>query len=162
MLTIYVLVVAGAAVFVLSIIAAPWFANRGFPTAAYAIYTGFHSACHQLPERSFWLFGAPLAVCARCFGLYLGGFAGLLAIPLLRGLDRPSPPRRWLVVAAIPTAVDFTLGWSGLWDNTAVSRGTTGFVLGAVAAFYVMPGLLEAAMMLWSRATSKEIPDARA
>ncbi len=28
--------------------------------------------CHQRPERTFWIFGYPMALCARCFGTYLG------------------------------------------------------------------------------------------
>jgi len=32
--------------------------------------------CHQLPSRSFWLFGRPLGVCIRCSGLYLGILVG--------------------------------------------------------------------------------------
>ena len=35
--------------------------------------------CHQLPERSFFLDGRQLPVCARCTGLYLSGAAGLVA-----------------------------------------------------------------------------------
>lgn len=44
--------------------------------------------CHQLPERSFFLDGRQLPVCARCTGLYLSGAAGLaawLVVKLLRG-----------------------------------------------------------------------------
>jgi hypothetical protein len=40
-------------------------------------------------------------------------------------------------------ALDFTLGFLGLWDNTHFSRFSTGALLGAVAVFYVMPGLVE-------------------
>ena len=38
-------------------------------------------SCHQQPDRSFWLFGYPVALCCRCYGFYLGvtltGFAAL-------------------------------------------------------------------------------------
>ena len=34
--------------------------------------------CHQRPERSFFLDGHQLPVCARCTGLYLSGAIGLL------------------------------------------------------------------------------------
>ncbi len=29
-------------------------------------------ACHQQPDRSFWFFGYPLALCCRCYGFYTG------------------------------------------------------------------------------------------
>ncbi len=35
--------------------------------------------CHQLPDRSFHPGGVQMPVCARCFGLYLGGGVGVLA-----------------------------------------------------------------------------------
>lgn len=31
----------------------------------------FVGSCHQNPLRSFYLFGYPFALCARCFGVYL-------------------------------------------------------------------------------------------
>lgn len=30
------------------------------------------NACHQNPERSFWLLGYPVSLCARCLGVYIG------------------------------------------------------------------------------------------
>ena len=35
--------------------------------------------CHQRPDRSFHPGGVQMPVCARCFGLYLGGGLGVLA-----------------------------------------------------------------------------------
>lgn len=29
-------------------------------------------SCHQQPDRSFWLLGYPIALCARCYGFYFG------------------------------------------------------------------------------------------
>jgi uncharacterized membrane protein len=144
-------VFVGAAVFAFAVVAAPWLATHGHPIAAYAIYAGFKPACHQLPERSFYLFGAPLAVCARCTGIYAGAVLGVAAFPLLRGLGRSAPRRRWLLLAAIPVALDFSLGWLGLIHNTALSRGLTGALFGAATAFYLMPGLVEAAVELAAR-----------
>src|SRR5687768_17707700 len=39
---------------------------------ANSIYGGFAVVCHQLPERSYFIFGHKLAVCSRCTGLYAG------------------------------------------------------------------------------------------
>jgi hypothetical protein len=51
------------------------------------------------------------------------------------------------MLAAVPTTIDFALGFSGLWENTHWSRFSTGLLLGAAAAFYVIPGLVD----LWWR-----------
>ena len=32
----------------------------------------FSYSCHQNPERSFWIMGYPVSLCARCLGVYLG------------------------------------------------------------------------------------------
>jgi uncharacterized membrane protein len=130
-----------ALAFVGVIVAAPLLRARGSLLLSQAIYQGFHTACHQMPERSFHLEGFPLAVCARCFGLYAGGLAGLLIYPLARGLKRMDAPHRtWLFLAALPTSVDFALGLFGVWENTHWSRFLTAFLLGACSAFYILPG----------------------
>jgi len=51
------------------------------------------------------------------------------------------PARKWLVLAAIPLLVDFSLTFFGLWENTHASRFLTGLLLGSVSVFYVMPGI---------------------
>ena len=119
---------------------APWAGAHGHEALAAAVYKGFSAACHQMPERSFHLWGLPLAVCARCAGLYVGAAAGVLLYPLARDLSRrDAPARGWLLWAALPTSVDFALGLFGIWENTHLSRFLTALVLGGAAAFYVVP-----------------------
>jgi uncharacterized membrane protein len=128
------------------VLLAPLLRAEGWPLLSLAVYKGFAGACHQMPERSFHLRGFPLAVCARCLGLYAGCLAGVVAYPLARGLARTEVPRRaWLLLAAVPTSIDFLLGVTGLWENTHWSRFLTALVLGAAAAFYVVPGVVELA-----------------
>lgn len=35
-------------------------------------------SCHQQPDRSFWILGYPVALCARCLGFYTGVFSSTL------------------------------------------------------------------------------------
>jgi uncharacterized membrane protein len=126
------------------IVLAPWARANGHPFLGAVVYNGFSATCHQIPERSFHFEGFPLAVCARCFGLYAGGAAGVLFYPLARGLARrDAPGRAWLLAAAVPTTVDFALGFFGVWENTHLSRFLTAVVLGATVAFYVVPAALD-------------------
>ncbi len=91
-------------------------------------------------------------MCARCFGLYAGFAAGVMLYPLVRSLGkRDTPARAWLIIAAVPTTVDFALGFFGLWENTHLSRSVTGALLGAVAALYVVPGLVDVSQTDWRR-----------
>ena len=39
---------------------------------AFVMYAASSLICHQRPERSFYLLGAQLPVCARCMGIYAG------------------------------------------------------------------------------------------
>jgi uncharacterized membrane protein len=69
----------------------------------------------------------------------------MLLYPFLRDLREERFPPRWILIgAALPTAIDFTGGVLGLFANTFLSRALTGVLFGAVAAFYVTPGLVSA------------------
>ena len=144
-LAVWGAVLVGAAGLVGLILLAPLLQARGAVVAAQAIYHGFSAACHQESARSFHIEGFPLAVCARCTGLYVGALAGVAAYPLLaRTLARREMPWRiWLIMAAVPTTVDFALGFFGVWDNTHLSRFLTASLLGVVSAFYIVPGLVD-------------------
>ncbi len=128
------------------IVGAPLAAASNHQQFAVAIYHSFKTLCHQLPERSFFIAGHQFAVCARCTGLY-GGFALVLILfPLIRSLHSNAVPQaKWLFLAAAPLAIDFSLTFFGIWENTHTSRLLTGMLLGGVTVFYVMPGILELA-----------------
>lgn len=116
--------------------------QREFPASL--IYRSFSYVCHQIPARSFQFAGHQLPVCARCLGLYAGFFVGALIYPIVSSLSTKTPAmpaRRWLLLALVPTVVDFGLDFLGWWENTHASRVSTGLLLGAALSFYVLPGL---------------------
>ena len=83
-------------------------AEQGGLFGASWLRLAFRPACHQITERCLDLGAGPLPICARCAGIYAGGFAGLL-ITLIGG-RRFQPRFRWLIVAAIPSVIDFISG----------------------------------------------------
>ena len=126
------------------IIGAPLAQANGHPAFASSIYKAFSFVCHQIPERSFHLAGHQFGVCSRCTGLYAGFAAAALVYPLARSLQRTDTPSRiWLVLATLPLAIDFGLGYFSIWPNTHLSRFLTGALLSAVAVIYIMPGLID-------------------
>ncbi|MDT5156313.1 MAG: hypothetical protein QOC99_2627 [Acidobacteriota bacterium] len=140
----------GAAGMVGLIVLAPLLRAGGAPGAAALIYDGFRVACHQMNARSFHVEGFQLAVCARCFGLYVGALVGVAAYPLARPIARRDfPERAWLLAAAVPTSIDFALGFFGVWENTHMSRFLTASLLGVVAAFYIVPGVVDLSLTPW-------------
>ena len=138
---------ACAAALMALVVGAPLLKAWGLGAAASAAYGALALACHQMDERSFHLAGFKLAVCARCFGIYAGALAGALLYPFVRPLARRDlPPRGWLLAAAVPTSIDFALGFFGLWENTHASRFLTASLLGVVLAFYFVPGAVDMAL----------------
>jgi uncharacterized membrane protein len=145
------LIVAAASLVVMSlIIGAPLAVKAGHPFWGLTIYRAFSYVCHQIPERSFFIAENQFAVCARCTGLYAGFTLATVVYPLVRSLRQiEAPARKWLFLAAAPLAIDFTVGFLGIWNNTHLSRFGTGALLGAVAVFYVMPGLMDLSLREW-------------
>jgi uncharacterized membrane protein len=100
--------------------------------------------CHQRPDRSFFVDGHQLPVCARCTGLYLSAALGLIAWLGLKTARRWQPvaidPRRaarLIVIAAVPTAVSVATGTLGVWDGSNVTRALLAIPLGAGAGAIV-------------------------
>ena len=131
-------VLAIASIVVVLILCAPLLAVNGHPALATAIYAAFAPLCHQRPDRSLFLEGLPMAVCTRCFGIYLGFFFGMLALILLPSLKPAGVSFRWLLLSMMPMIIDGLGGWVGLYTNTDFSRWITGLIAGAgVAAFII-------------------------
>ena len=103
------------------------------------IYLVGSRICHQLPDRSFHLFGGQLAVCARCAGIYAGAAVGA-------GVGRWVWPqaavglgaRGILVAGAMPTAVTWVSEWAGAWASSNVDRAAAALPLGIAVGLVVM------------------------
>jgi uncharacterized membrane protein len=158
-LAVWATVAAVALAIVGLIVAAPLLVARGYVALAGAIYNVFGYVCHQLPERSLHLEGHGLAVCSRCTGLYAGFALSVLLYPLARSLKRVDTPRLvWLLLALVPFGLDWSLGYFELWANTHLSRFLTGALLSSVAAFYIVPGLIDLGQSIRRRSLARMQP----
>ncbi len=140
---LYAATLAGTCLWLAAIVAAPYLRSRGSGWAPY-IYACFSAICHQRPERSLLAFGYPLAVCARCSGIYLGALVGLLAYPFRRGFDvlrLPKPATLALVTA--PIVFDAAGNILGLWNSGQAVRLATGLAWGSILPFYFLTGVGE-------------------
>jgi len=128
--------------------------------SALTVYAIGSIVCHQLPDRSFYLLGRQLPVCARCTGIYVGAaVVALIAAVVARLKPRPSTllgstlsvaqararlsARLKLRTALAPLAVAPTLVTLGYeWTaGTAPAnwiRAAAGFTLGAVVSALVL------------------------
>ncbi len=136
-------------IWIFIILLAPFAAANGLNSISNPIYNFYSYICHQMPSRSFHTLGHQFAVCSRCFGVYFGIFLGLISYPLFRSMDEVEPfPRFWLFAAMIPMAVDWSLTFFGIWENTYFTRVLTGIILGFTCAVFIVPAIVELSQML--------------
>lgn len=113
----------------------PYLLRNGSLPIGFALERGFALVCHQRPERSFWMFGGQVAVCARCLGIYCGAALGLL----LRTSRRTA--LQLLIAAAALNLLDVISESFGLHTNWLNVRFAPGLALGAAAAILVSVGV---------------------
>ena len=125
------------------------------PTPVYLLSFGTYLVgsvlCHQHPERSFFLWGSQMPVCARCTGIYAGAAIAALALPFVARL-KPSrlrshatrasfgalhEARMLLILSIVPAAA--TLGYEWTTGNTPANwiRAVSGLPIGTVVASIV-------------------------
>jgi uncharacterized membrane protein len=97
----------------------------------------FRMLCHGRVERCFQLFGAPMPICARCTGIYLGLLAGLLAFPLIP-LLRERVMRMVALVAIVPLGLDGLTQLFGLRESVNPLRVATGIVAGMAFGLWIL------------------------
>lgn len=122
------LVAAVPAALSVAALSAPLLAALGYTLAAFSVLQFFSVLCHQDPARSFWIAGAPIAVCTRCLGIYLGAAAGAWI----------RAPRRMilglLAATVVVSVLDFFAESAGLHGNWPLLRLALGALLGAGGA----------------------------
>ena len=114
---------------------APYLAAAGYSALTLAIVFFFSPVCHQDPARSFWVFGGPVAVCARCLGIYLGAAVGAWI---------PAPRRvllSGLVLFAALNLADVLTEVAALHGNWKLTRFLLGALLGLAAGALVANSL---------------------
>jgi len=147
-------------VWVFLIVLAPLAEANDFSGVSNSLYNFFGFLCHQNSARSYALSEHAFAVCSRCFGVYFGLFFGFLVYPFLRSIEETAPlPRFWLFAAMIPIGIDWTLGFSGVWANTHLSRFLTGAILGSACAVFIVPALVEIFQLLANKQKVKRLSD---
>ena len=125
------------------ILLAPLLAKFEHRFSSGLIYFFFSKICHQIPERSLFIFGKQMAVCSRCTGLYFGFLIGAILYPIIFKTNRiKTPSPKYLILACIPIAIDISIRTFHIAENTFTSRLITGLILGITSLIFVVPGIL--------------------
>lgn len=109
-----------------------------------------YSICHRIPERSFFILGRQLPLCARCTGTYLGVTVGFVMLALLgrwRAGEMLSTPFIVAMVFFIAVmGVDGANSYLSLWGNLPTLyepqnwlRAATGSLNGMALSMIVWP-----------------------
>ena len=138
---VYLFTLFGSFVLLGLIFLAPVLKSQSNPLGE-MIYILFSPLCHQIPERSFMIYDYPLAVCARCLGIYLGFFIGTLLYPLIKGIRNLEVPQRsYLIFFTLPIIIDAGANFLGLWNTPNWIRLIIGTLWGSILPFFFIAGI---------------------
>lgn len=114
------------------------------------LYDFYSSVCHQFASRSFKLSGHPLAVCARCSGIYAGFLLGLVAVRFVPAMEeRKFHPILLMGIAVIPMALSVVAEFAVSVPVSNLFRALTGLWCGAGLSLLLHRSLSESLRLLF-------------
>lgn len=129
--------------YVLLPLLAPILMAAGITGPSNLIYSAYRFACHQLPSRSYFIFGQQMAFCHRDTAIYASLFLAVIVFGFVRQRVKPLPWPAYLAFIA-PMALDGVTQLLGLRTSTWQLRTITGALFGIGSAWLALPYLEEA------------------
>lgn len=99
-------------------------------------YSITHKICNQLPTRCLFVFTSPMALCARCFFIYLSMF--VVGILLLKNKSK-FINWKYGIVLMIPCIIDGSTQYLGHRLSNNILRSTTGALAGVGLGLILFP-----------------------
>lgn len=99
------------------------------------------AVCHQLEERTIFVLGHPLPVCARCTGIYIGIFFSFVYLTIRKKWNANQvftvPQILFLVMCLSFFMVDGAGSYLGFWQSSNFLRIFTGCMAGFALPFFL-------------------------
>lgn len=115
----------------------PWLMSNSWFAYGMLFRSAFSSICHQMPDRCFSLFGYPLPICSRCFGILCGSIIGWLSLQLFRVVPR-LPYRIFLCISLSALALDVIDPLFALYPQSGLTRFLSGSFFGLCFSPYLI------------------------
>jgi uncharacterized membrane protein len=122
---------------------APILMANGYTAPANLIYSAYRFACHQLPSRSYFIFGHQVAFCHRDVAIYTALFTATVLFAFVRRRLKPLSWQGYVAFIA-PMALDGITQLSGLRTSNWQLRTITGALFGLGSAWLALPYVEEA------------------
>lgn len=122
---------------------APILLASGYSGPANLIYSAYRFACHQLPSRSYFIFGQQVAYCHRDTAIYTSLFLAVILFAFVRHRLKPLSWQGYVAFIA-PMAIDGITQLFGLRSSNWQLRTITGALFGIGSAWLALPYLEEA------------------
>src|SRR5512135_2490511 len=111
-----------------------------------------YALCHQLPERSFFIHEHQSPLCARCTGMYLGFFIGLIFLIVRRRTHAARMPTTAIIavligfmaimgIDGVNSTISVIPGAPQLYHTTNLHRIVTGSLFGIAMCMLFFPVL---------------------
>jgi uncharacterized membrane protein len=118
----------------------PLIASQGYAGVASWLHMSFGLMCHQMPERSFTLFGEQMALCHRMTSIYVASFIAGVGYAFVRNRLAPLSFRA-LAIMATPMAIDGFTQLFGLRESVWELRLITGSLFAFGVMWFSLPRL---------------------
>ncbi len=124
-------------------IVAPFLELVGANGAALRIFQVYSFTCHQMPSRSYFIFGHQMAYCERNTAIYGTMALTGLAYVRLRARDLTALSIPVYLILILPMAIDGFTQLFELRESTWYLRGITGALFGVATVWLTFPRLEE-------------------
>lgn len=115
---------------------APLLAHYKYYVLSSKLTSLFIYSCHQQPDRSFWLFGYPVALCCRCYGVYLSTMISSILVIF----NKLKLNRRTIVVLILVTVIDIYINY-GMGIRIHNTGNVIRFIVGIIMGLLITVGI---------------------